>query len=74
MSPRMFQSELSEAVRGDFDPEYIFDSRVASMQIHPGIDGPVNDTGLGPYCGDLQVSEEFAQMLSVICEEDGELR
>jgi hypothetical protein len=74
MSASVVQSELRGAVRGDFDLEYVFDSRTASMQMDPNIDDPVSDTGLGPYRSDFQVSREFARMLSVICEEDGELR
>lgn len=31
-----------------------------SLQGDPSIDDPVNDTGLGPRRGDLQVSGEFA--------------
>jgi hypothetical protein len=38
----------------------------------PSIDDPVNDTGLGPRRGDLQLSDEFARLLSVICEGSGE--
>ena len=34
------------------------------LQGDPSIDDPVNDTGLGPRCGDLQVSDEFARSLS----------
>jgi hypothetical protein len=30
-----------------------------SLQGDPSIDDPVNDTGLGPRCGDLQISGEF---------------
>ena len=37
-----------------------------------GIDDPVNDTGLGPLRGDLQFSEEFGCLLSMICEGSGE--
>ena len=37
------------------------------------IDDPVNDTGLGSRRGDLQLSEEFACLLSVICEGSGEV-
>jgi len=32
----------------------------------PNIDDPVNDTGLGPRRGDLQLADEFACLLSVI--------
>jgi hypothetical protein len=34
----------------------------------PGIDDPVNDTGLGPRRGDLQLSDEFACFVNLICE------
>jgi hypothetical protein len=32
-----------------------------SVQGDPSIDDPVNDTGLGPRCRDLQLSGEFAR-------------
>jgi len=38
----------------------------------PSIDDPVNDTGLGPQHGDLHLSDEFARLVKVICEEGGE--
>jgi hypothetical protein len=38
----------------------------------PGIDDPVNDTGLGPQRGDLQISDEFACLVRLICEGSGE--
>ena len=38
----------------------------------PNIDDPVNDTGLGPQCGDLQLAHEFAFLLRVVCQENGE--
>jgi hypothetical protein len=38
----------------------------------PGIDDPVNDTGLGPRRGDLQLSDEFACFVRMICEGSGE--
>jgi hypothetical protein len=74
MSASVIQCESSGTVRGDFDLEYVSGSRTASMQMDPNIDDPVNDTGLGLYRSDFQVSREFARMLSVICEEDGALR
>jgi hypothetical protein len=40
----------------------------------PSIDDPVNDTGLAPHRGDLQRSEEFACMMTLICEGHGEIR
>jgi hypothetical protein len=36
------------------------------LEGRPNIDDPVNDTGLGPRRGDLQLSDEFACLLSVI--------
>jgi hypothetical protein len=38
----------------------------------PGIDDPVNDTGLGRRHGDLQLSDEFAGLVRLICEGSGE--
>ena len=37
------------------------------------IDDPVNDTGLGPGRGDLQLSDEAACLVRLICEGSGEL-
>jgi hypothetical protein len=34
----------------------------------PGIDDPLNDTGLGPRRGDLQLSDEFDCLVRLICE------
>jgi hypothetical protein len=38
----------------------------------PSIDDPVNDTGFGPRRGDLQLSDEFARLVTLICERSGE--
>jgi hypothetical protein len=38
----------------------------------PSIDDPVNDTGLAPHGGDLQMSDEFACLLRMILKESGE--
>jgi hypothetical protein len=38
----------------------------------PGIDDPLNDTGLGPRRGDLQLSDEFDCLVRLICEGSGE--
>ncbi len=40
----------------------------------PGIDDPVNDTGLGPQRGDLHLSPEFVRFVKVICEGSGEFQ
>ena len=47
--------------RNDWHPDLIHDSPSLCLQDEPNIDDPVNDTGLGPRCGDLQVSAEFAR-------------
>jgi hypothetical protein len=36
-----------------------------------GIDDPVDDTGLGPRRGDLQIFGEFACLVRLMCEEGG---
>jgi len=51
--------------RNDWHPD-LHDLPSPSLQDDPSIDDPVNDTGLGPRCGDLQVSGEFARQLSLI--------
>ena len=40
--------------------------------VDSNIDDPVNDTGLGPRSGDLHLSDEFACLVRLICEESGE--
>ena len=44
--------------RNDWHLDLVHDLPFQSLQVDPGIDDPVNDTGLGPRCGDLQVSVE----------------
>jgi hypothetical protein len=39
---------------------------------NPDIDDPVNDTGFGSRRGDLQLSDEFACLVRLICEGSGE--
>ena len=48
------------------------DARPRLSMVDSGIDDPVNDTGLGPLRGDLQLSDEFGCLLSMICEGSGE--
>ncbi len=38
----------------------------------PSIDDPVNDTRISSQRGDLQLSDEFACLVKVICERSGE--
>ena len=40
----------------DWHLDLVHDLPSQSLQGDPSIDDPVNDTGLGPQCGDLQVS------------------
>jgi hypothetical protein len=50
--------------RNDWHPDlahdFVHDLPSHFLQSDPGIDDPVNDTGLGPRCGDFQVSGDFA--------------
>ena len=46
--------------RNDWHPDLVHDSPSQCLQDDPNIDDPVNDTGLGPRCGDLRASAEFA--------------
>jgi len=45
------------------DFAYCASSRL--LVAEPGIDDPVNDTGLGPQRGDLHLSPEFALFVKV---------
>jgi hypothetical protein len=46
--------------RSDWHLDLVHDLPSQSPQGDPSIDDPVNDTGLGLRCGDLQVSNEAA--------------
>jgi hypothetical protein len=46
--------------RNDWHLELVHDLPSQSLQGDPSIDDPVNDTGLGPRHGDLQVLGDFA--------------
>ena len=71
MSASIVQAELMK-----MDLNLEFTDRPARMRLNsdPSIDDPVNDTGLAPHRGDLQISEEFACMVNLICEGHGEIR
>ena len=47
--------------KNDWYLDIVHDLPSQSLQCDPGIDDPVNDTALGPRCGDLQGSGEFAR-------------
>ena len=63
MSASNAQTPLSTA---DWQLGLTYGERSTSLQYDPSIDDPVNDTGLGPRRGDLQLSEEFAFLLSAL--------
>ena len=52
--------------------ESTYNLRPTPPDSDPNIDDPVNDTGLGPHRGDLQIWDEFACLLNVIFEGHGE--
>jgi hypothetical protein len=63
------QSALSTT---DWHLDVAYDAPSSLSVADPSIDDPVNDTGLEPRRGDLGRSDEFACLLSVICEGSGE--
>ena len=52
--------------RNDWYLDLVHDLPSQCLQGDPNIDDPVNDTGLGRRCGDLQVLGKFARQLSLI--------
>lgn len=48
--------------RNDWHLDLAHDLPSRSLQGDPSIDDPVNDSGIGPRCGDLQVSRKFASV------------
>jgi hypothetical protein len=44
--------------RNDWHPDLADDLLSQCLQGDPNIDDPVNDTGLGPRCGDFQLSRD----------------
>ena len=69
MSAINVQPELSTT---DWHPDLAYRAPSRLSVAEPGIDDPVNDTGLGPQRGDLHLSDEFACLLKAICEGSGE--
>ena len=70
MSGSLIQVEL---VRTDLNLDYSDRSPLTRLG-DPGIDDPVNDTGRDPHRGDLQMSDEFACLVNLICMEHGDFR
>ena len=69
MSGVAAQAELARTeLRAEFSYEYPSTTWADAV-----IDDPVNDTGLGPRCGDLEVYKtEFGRLLRMILGESGE--
>jgi hypothetical protein len=68
MSATNVQSALP---RTDWHWNLAYDAPSRMSVADPSIDDPVNDTGLGPRRGDLQLSDEFACLVRLICEGSG---
>jgi hypothetical protein len=45
--------------KNDWHLDLVYDLPIQALRDDPSIDDPVNDTGLGPRCGDLQLPGEF---------------
>jgi hypothetical protein len=69
MSATNVQSALPTT---DWHWDLAYDAPSRMSVADPSIDDPVNDTGLGPRRGDLQLSDEFACLVRLICEGSGE--
>ncbi len=69
MSASNVQSALSTT---DWHLDLAYDAPSRLSVTDPSIDDPVNDTGIGPRRGDLQLSDEFACLVRLICEGSGE--
>ena len=69
MSATNVQSAVSTT---DWHLDLAYDAPPRLSVAGASIDDPVNDTGLGPQRGDLQLSNEFARMVIAICEGSGE--
>ena len=69
MSTTNVQSALSAT---DWHLDLAYDAPSRLSVADASIDDPVNDTGIGPRRGDLQLSDEFACLIRLICEGSGE--
>ena len=62
----------TESFITDWQLDIAYDAPSRLSVADPSIDDPVNDTGLGPRRGDLQLSDEFVCLVKLICEGGGE--
>ena len=69
MSASNVQPALSTT---DWHLDLAYDAPSRLSVTDPSIDDPVNDTGIGPRRGDMQLSGEFACLIRLICEGSGE--
>ena len=69
MSASNVQPALSTT---DWHLDLAYDAPPGLSVADPSIDDPVNNTGIGARRGDLQVSDEFARLIRLICEGSGE--
>jgi hypothetical protein len=69
VSASIIQAELTSM---DVNLEFTDRLPRTLLDSDPSIDNPVNDTGLAPRHGDLQMSDEFACLLRMILKESGE--
>jgi hypothetical protein len=65
-------SKVQSAIATDWQLRFTCDAASTLSVADSGIDDPVNDTGCGPQCGDLQFSDGFARLVQMICEGNGE--
>ena len=65
-------SASSELYVADWQLDFAYSERPTALWGDSNIDDPVNDTGIGPRCGDFQLSDEFACLVRLICEGSGE--
>lgn len=61
-----------ESTNRDWNLEANYKLRPTPPDIDPNIDDPVNDTGVGPHRGDVQISDEFTCLLRMILKKSQE--
>ena len=56
----------------DWHLDFVCDTSSRLLIPDPSIDDPVNDTGLSAGRGDLQLADEFACLVRLICDGSGD--